>query len=791
MKTKNFRRTTALFFSLSLMVTTMHGQTYQQIANGVKVQIGCLDVDLQFYSPSIVRVMKSPEGEKMTKKSFSVIKTPEKTHFKVKKENNKIFLSSDSMTVCLNLETGKVAYTDFKGNCLLTEKDYGTQFTPVKYGDYETYMVRQAFLLDKDEPLYGLGQQQKGRMNQRNQKVVLRQENQVTSIPYIQSPKGYGVFWDNYSVTTFTDNLMETAFDSESGKCSDYYFMYGSSADQVVKCMRDLTGQAQMNSLWTYGFWQSREKYESQEQLLEVVKKYRDLKVPLDGIIQDWRYWGADDADWNGLMFNNPLFPDPKQMIDDVHKMNAHIAISVWPQFGRNTQVYKEFKDKNMLLSFNLWPGDVRLYDPFNPNARDIYWDYLNKNIYSLGMDGWWLDATEPEISDNDVNKYNQPTYAGPFRDVANAYPLATVGGVYDHNRKIAGNKRVYIFTRSAFAGQQRYGANSWSGDIKSSWEVLHNQISAGLNFSICGIPYWNTDIGGFNSCEYYPEGVKDPRFRELYVRWTQFGAFTPMMRSHGTCTPREIYQFGEQGSWEFNTLEKYIRLRYKMLPYMYSVAWDVTSNGGSFMRALFMDFPNDKNVFDINDQFMFGRSLLVAPVTEPMYVDNDRKEDFGMIKTKKVYLPEGTDWIDFWKGNKISGGQTVHREVPIDIIPIYVKAGSILPIGPDVQYAEEKKWDNLEIRVYPGADGEFLLYEDENDNYNYEQGMYSTILFEWDDTQKTLIIGKRNGEFPGMLKNRKFKIVVVNEEQGIGDMPASKVNKTVHYRGKQICVKF
>ncbi len=790
MKKKSVKRAICLFFSLPFLAVTTFGQTYQKTFNGVKAQVEHMDVSVEFYSPSIVHILKSPEGKEVSKKSFSVIKTPEQTSIAIKEEGNRIVLSSDSISVCLNLETGKVSYTDNKGRQLLTEKDYGTQFTPVTYGNDETYQVRQAFLLDEDEPIYGLGQHQKGRMNQRNQLVILRQENTVTSIPYIQSPKGYGVFWDNYSVTTFTDNVAETAFSSESGKCSDYYFMYGSTADNVVRNMRDLTGHVQMNSLWTYGFWQSREKYESQKQLLEVVQKYRDLKVPLDGIIQDWRYWGADDADWNGLMFNNPLYPDPKQMIDEVHKMNAHIAISVWPQFGKNTQVYKEFKEKNMLLTFNLWPGDVRLYDAFNPEARDIYWDYLNKHIYSLGMDGWWLDATEPEIFDGEVDKYNQSTYAGPYRDAANAFPLVTVGGVYDHNRKVSTDKRVYIFTRSAFAGQQRYGANSWSGDVKSSWEVLHNQISAGLNFSICGIPYWNTDIGGFNSCAYYPEGVNDPCFRELYVRWTQFGAFTPMMRSHGTCTPREIYQFGERGSWEFDALEKYIRLRYKMLPYMYSTAWDITSNAGSFMRALFMDFPNDKNVYDINGQFMFGRSILVAPVTEAMYVDKTKKEDFSTIKTKTVYLPAGTEWMDFWTGERLKGGQTVEREAPIDIMPLYVKAGSVLPIGPDVQYAEEKKWDALEIRVYAGANGEFLLYEDENDNYNYEKGLYSTILFSWDEATRMLTIGERKGEFPGMLKKRKFKLVLVDKNHGVGDKLSVKVNKTVNYTGKSIRIK-
>lgn len=774
---------------MSFVVSSVYAQSYQKINNGVNAHIGQMDVMISFYSPSIVRVLKSPEGIVYNKKSLSVIMEPGETDFSISERGNDVILKSDSLQVMLNLNSGKVSYSRFDGVRLLTEKDYGTQFTPVKFGEENTFQVRQAFLLDIDEPIYGLGQHQKGRMNQRNQKLVLRQENQVTSIPYIQSVKGYGVYWDNYSVTTFTDNVSETAFDSETGKCADYYFMYGRTADNVVKEMRKLTGQVQMNPLWTYGFWQSREKYESQKQLLEVVKKYRELQVPLDGIVQDWRYWGTADEDWNGLCFNNSEYPDPKQMIEDVHKMNAHIAVSIWPQFGPRTDIYKEFNSKKMLLPFTLWPGDVKAYDSFNPQARDIYWEHLNRNIYSLGVDAWWMDATEPEIFDDDPQKFNVETYIGMYRTVANAYPLATVGGVYEHNRRIAKEKRVYIFTRSAFAGQQRYGANSWSGDIKSTWEMLHNQISAGLNFSICGIPYWNADIGGFIACT-YPDGVKDPRYRELYIRWNQFGAFTPMMRSHGTCTPREIYQFGDRGSWEFDAIEKYIRMRYLMLPYMYSTAWNVTSNGGSFMRALFMDFPNDKKVLDMNDQYMYGKSLLVAPVTRSMYVTDDKIEDFSKVKTEPVYLPRGTEWYDFWTGEKFNGGQTVNREVPIDIMPLYVRAGSILPLGPDVQYAEEKKWDALEIRIYSGADAEFTLYEDENDNYNYEKGFYSIITFKWDDAKQILTITDRNGEFPGMLKKRKFKIVLVNKKQGIGDQLSESINKIVPYNGKSVRIQ-
>ena len=695
MKTKAY---IIFFLFWGMIIGTTSGKNYQEKDGGVQVFLPKMTVELRFYTPNILRVTKYPKAVQTSVPAvgFSVIKHPESVAFQLQERDSVVALTTDGLKASVSLKSGKICFENRDGNLLLTETEHGTQFTPISYDKVSTYLVRQAFRLDSCEAIYGLGQHQAGKMNQRNQALLLRQENTEIAIPFFQSTKGYGLF---------------------AGECVDYYFINGGNADNVIRGMRELTGQVPMNALWTYGFWQSRERYQSQEELVNVVKKYRELQVPLDGIIQDWQYWGTDQAFWNAIAFNNPKFSNPQKMVDEVHGLNAHIAISIWPSFGTKTNLYKTFQEKGMLLSLKGWPDSALPYDPFNPEARAIYWKAIKENMYSIGIDGWWLDATEPELNVKDYYAMKQNTYAGPYQKVANAFPIASVGGVYENQRKLSSDKRVFILTRSAFAGQQRYGATSWSGDVKSSWDVLHKQISAGLNFSICGIPYWNTDIGGFNSCEYYPEGVKDPRFRELYVRWTQFGAFTPMMRSHGTCTPREIYQFGEQGSWEFNTLEKYIRLRYKMLPYMYSVAWDVTSNGGSFMRALFMDFPNDKNVFDINDQFMFGRSLLVAPVTEPMYVDNDRKEDFGMIKTKKVYLPEGTDWIDFWKGNKISGGQTVHREVPIDIIPIYVKAGSILPIGPDVQYAEEKKWDNLEIRVYPGADGEFLLYEDENDN--------------------------------------------------------------------------
>ena len=764
------------------------GQFHRKTDNGVKLYLPTMEVELQFYTPDIVRVNKMPRNMQHFQKSFSVVKSPESVPFQVEEEQA-VVLKSSSLTVSLDLGTGRVSFMDSDGNRLLTETCQGAQFTPVSYDKVSTYVVRQAFHLEPDEVIYGLGQHQTGRMSQRNQTLLLRQENKEIAIPFFQSTKGYGLFWDNTAYTLFSDNEVETAFESQAGTGIDYYFINGGSADNVIRGMRKLTGEVQMNALWTYGFWQSKERYQSQEELVEVVKKYRNLQVPLDGIIQDWQYWGVEQSEWNAIEFNNPNYSNPRQMVADVHDLNAHIAISIWPSFGEKTNLYKTFKEKGMLLSLSGWPGGAFPYDSFHPEARDIYWKAIEKNMFSIGIDAWWLDATEPELDVKDYYAMNQNTYAGPYQQVANAFPIATVGGVYEHQRNLSADKRVFILTRSAFAGQQRYGAACWSGDVQSSWEVLQKQIPAGLNFSACGIPYWNTDIGGFFLGD-YPEGSNDMAYRELYVRWNQFGAFTPMMRSHGTGSPREIYRFGEKGTWAFDAIKKYIDLRYKLLPYIYSTAWNVSKQGDSFMRALFMDFPQDTTVYDMNNQYMFGRSLLVVPVTRPMYVDENRTVNLKNVQTTEVYLPAGVNWFDFWTGEQFAGGQQVAKETPIDKIPIYVKGGSILPMGPEVQYAEEKSWDALEIRVYPGADGVFSLYEDECDNYNYEKGLYSTITFHWNDVRKTLTVGERKGNYPGMLKKRKFRIVLVSNQQGAGDELAKHADKTVSYSGKEIQVK-
>jgi len=785
---------------LAINFSNSWSQSYQKTDMGLKTVINSVRIEIQFYSPSVVRILKWPEGKSFTKESLSVIMTPQKTELSIKQKADGLALESKQLKVQLNLKTGKISFSTPADGPLISEKDGSTAFTDFNDAGVMTYNVYQAFVLDKDEAIYGLGQQQKGKMVQRNLNLNMIQGNTDDYVPFFLSVKGYGLFWDNYSPTLFEDHAESTSFKSDVGDCIDYYIMFGGNADGVIACMRDLTGQVPMFPLWTFGYWQSKERYKSQDELVDVVKKYRELGVPLDGIIQDWQYWGNNYL-WNAMEFLNADYYNPQKMVDDVHKLNAHMIISIWNSFGPQTKQYKELDKIGALMDFQTWPqsgsdkwppnrdypSGVRVYDPFNPVARDIYWKYLNKGIFSLGMDGWWMDSSEPDHLDFKPSDFDNKTYLGSFRKVRNAFPLMTVGGLYQHQRSVSSDKRVFILTRSAFAGQQRYGANTWSGDVTASWDALRNQISAGLNFSLSNIPYWNSDIGGFFLSRFSGK-LNDAQYRELYTRWMQFGTFCPMMRSHGTDAPREIYQFGKKGDRVYDAIEKYLNLRYSLLPYIYSASWDVTANKSTMMRALMMDFANDKQALDINDEYMFGKSLLVCPVTKPMY-SIATKEDFSTLKSRELYLPKGTEWYDFWTGEKVTGGQSLSKESPIDIIPLYVKAGTILPIGPKVQYATEKNWDNLEIRVYEGAKGEFTLYEDENDNYNYEKGIFSTVVFSWDEAKKELTISDRKGTFPGIIAERNFNIICVTKNKGTGTDAVDKFDKVITYKGKKVVV--
>lgn len=748
---------------------------FRSVNNGIGTEITC-------YGAATVRVLKYPVGDSVRRQSLSVIRKPGGPEPDIRANGTHILLKTADILADFDAANNMIRFTDPNtGDVLLEEKPGGTQFTAVEDAGSPAFIVRQAFKLDTAEAIYGLGQQQNGRLNQRFQHNLLVQGNTKVSIPYFLSIKGYALFWDNYSPTLFNDNKWETSLESQVGHTVDYYFLRGRSADSVLGQMRALTGTAPMMPLWTYGYNQSKERYKSQFELVDVVRRYRALKIPLDGIVQDWQYWGKD-SNWNAMSFDPVHYPRPADMIDSIHRMNAHLFIVAWPGFGPQTAQYRELNAAHMLLHFATWPPNSGTlpYDVYNPVARDIYWRYLNKGIFSLGADAWWLDSSEPDHLDEKESDFDLATYLGSYRSVRNAFPLAHVSGVYDHQRATTATKRVSILTRSAFAGQQRYGANTWSGDIRSSWASFRRQIPAGLNFSLTGIPYWNTDIGGFFASDFvHKGGITNPEFRELYCRWLEFGAFMPLMRSHGTDIPREIYNFGHPGDTAFDAIARFIRLRYRLLPYVYSTAHDVTVSAGSIMRALFMDFPNDAHVWNNGEEYLFGKSLLITPVTH-----------MGQ-RTTSVYLPAGASWYDFWTGAVSVGGDSVRCPTPIDRMPIYVKAGTILPWGPDVQFAAEKKWTDLEIRIYRGADAHFTLYEDQGDGYDYENGASSEIGMNWNDASHTLTIAARKGSFPGMPVKRRFRVVLVDAQKGIGDQPSAHYDKMLNYSGRVLSVRF
>ena len=756
-------------------------------------------VQITFYSPSIVRVQKALDGNIYDKASLSVTMQPQplKVSYSQQKLNDNTVVDiykTDKLTVTV-LDDG-VMFKDNKGNVILSE--------------LVSDKLKQSFSIDKDEPIYGLGILQEGRMDLRGTDRRMIQGNTDDYCNIIQSIKGYGLFWDNYSPTTFRSSESSFTFESEVGDGIDYYFIWGGDADGVIAGIRQLTGTVPMLPLWSFGFMQSRERYKSSAELTNVLDRYRQEGVPIDVMIQDWQYWG-DNYLWNAMEFNNPDFSNPERWIKHIHDQNAKLMISIWSSFGPMTKPYRELQPKGMLLEFQTWPqsglsdwpprldypSGVRPYDPYSKEARDIYWNHLTR-LYNLDIDGWWMDSTEPDHLDFKEEDLDQPTAMGPFRNVRNAFPLMAVGGVYDNQRAMAnGNdKRVLILTRSVFAGQQRYGSNTWSGDVQSNWNSLRNQVPAGLNFALTGNPNFNSDLGGFFANSYNERSqdgsaTQNPLYQELYVRWMQYGVFCPMMRSHGTEVPRELYYYGSSGEPVYDALLGAVKLRYTLLPYIYSLAHDVNANNGTYQRALMMDFRDDHNVWNIGNEFMFGRSLLVAPVLEAKYTPERAMSksragigtvDFIEPKSTKVYLPAGTRWYDYETLQQYEGGQEIERSVNIKSIPLYVKAGSIVPIGPDVQWSTEKPWDDMEIRVFSGADGTFCLYEDEFDNYNYENGAYTTIDFKYDNKSRQLTIGARKGSYDGMIQQRTFRITVVTDGH-------KREVKTVTYTGKKISV--
>lgn len=577
---------------------------------------------------------------------------------------------------------------------------------------------------------------------------------------------------------------------SDAGDDINYYFVYGKNMDDVIAGYREVTGRATILPKWALGFWQSRERYKTQDELMNVVKEFRKRKIPLDNIVQDWFYWKEDQ--WGSHEFDPQRFPDPDNMIKELHeKYNTQFMISVWPKFYVGTKNYDLFNDKGWLYKQNVlnkqkdWIGYVStFYDAYNPQARELFWQLIDEKLYKKGVDAWWMDATEPDILSNtsidERMKINGPTAIGPTAKYFNAFALENARGVYEGQRKSDADKRVFILTRSSYAGLQRYAAVTWSGDVGARWHDLKNQVIAGVNFSMSGLPYWTMDIGGFAVEKRYEHATgKDlEEWREQMTRWYQFGAFCPLFRSHGQFPFREIYNVAPENHVAYKSMLYYDQLRYRLMPYIYSLAGKTYHDNYTIMRGLVMDFPTDAAVRNIGDQYLFGPSLLVSPVYE------------HGATSRNMYLPSTTGWYDFYTGNYLPGGQTITTAAPYERIPLFVKEGSILPVGPELQYTAEKPADPITLFVYTGRDGSFSLYEDGNTDYGYEKGQFSTIPFIWNEQQQTLTIGDRNGSFNGMLANRTFRIVWVSKKEVRGMEPDRIADNTIQYNGKKLTIK-
>ncbi len=728
---------------------------------------------LEVCSDSVIRVRYSATSSFSTRPNYVVIKERwPVVQWTMQTSDDAVTLTTSLVQVVVTKNDSAISFVDANGNPLVQEAS--RKLTPLKVNGEDTYRAESFVnIYGSHEALYGLGQHQAGVWNYRGESVDISQDNSNIAVPLMLSSKGYGIYWNNDSQSRFNNRFANYLYiSSEVADEIDYYFLYGPDFDKIIAGYRELTGQAPMFGKWAYGFWQCKNRYKSKEELLVVAKKYRDLHIPVDNIVQDWFWWNR-----KGEFVFNKNYPEPKGMIDTLHSENFHLMISIWPFFEPGSANY-DFMDKQgwFVEKFKYakppYHADgMAVYDATNADARKFYWDKVDEGLFKIGADAWWMDTTEPETEGQEENiLLSHKLAAGSGDRYVNVYPLLDTAAVHDGQRSASDAKRVFILSRSAFAGSQRNAVTAWSGDINSDWFSFRRQIPAGLNFSLSGIPYWTTDVGGFVF-----GSPDDPGFRELFVRWFQYATFNPILRVHGTRKPdeNELWSYGPDAE---KILVSFDRLRYRMLPYIYSLAWKTTSEGYTPMRPLVMDFREDVRAENTGDQFMFGPAFLVSPVTEPS------------ATTRQLYLPRGK-WYDFWRGTALEGGRALTAIAPLDEMPLYVRAGSILPLGPEQEWATEKPEDPIEIRVYEGADGDFSLYEDENDNYDYEKGQYALIPLHWDDARHMLTIGDRKGQFPGMIQQRSFRVVFVQENHGVGMGPEDRPDRVVQYSGSQIAI--
>jgi alpha-D-xyloside xylohydrolase len=729
--------------------------------------------------------------------------------FKVISDKEKTALQTDLLRVEYDNKTKNISFFDKKtGKQILTERSRA--FEPIEILNDKAYSISQAFSLYPDEAIYGLGQYQEGILNYRGQKANLVHANREIANPVLLSTNNYLIYWDNYSKTRFSDNQDGATFWSEVGDGISYYFIYGENMSDAIAGFRNLTGQAPMLPKSAFGFWMSKERYRSFDELTGVVAEYRKRNIPLDNIVQDWQYWGRDNKLWNSMEFNPGIgFDHPKEVIDDLHnKYNVKLTLSVWPGVGPATRIYQSLDSVGALFDVPTWAG-YKVVDIYNPKAQNIYWKYLCAGLYSKGVDSWWMDAAEPSFKEGQYqdrqeywSKQAGMTSIGTFARYLNTYSLVLSKILYNNLRNES-NKRVSILTRSAFAGQQKYGTSTWSGDIYASWDVFKKQIPAGLNLCMTGIPYWTTDIGGFivkkhdpkastgleavtdEQTSGYEKGLQDPAYLELYTRWFQYAVFNPMFRAHGTDVPREIWHFGEPGTPFYDAQLDMINLRYSLLSYIYSDSWKVTSQGGTMMRALAMDFTSDKKVYDNAGGFMFGDALLVYPVTKPMYYDRNGKTEKPNT-TISLYLPkhDGRFWYDLNSDKCYPAGTIITYNVPLNTIPVFAKAGTIVPRDQAAQYATAGDNSVMDIIIYSGKDATFTLYEDDYETYDYEKGLYSIIDIKWDEKKRELTFMAPKGELSPKMQSRTFNLKVYSPKT---NGTATKSEKSVTYLNKEV----
>ncbi len=808
-------------------------------AGAVVLAVGKTWLRITFVSESIARITVTEAKEFQTKPSLIVTATSMLSGYAISDTAEAFEVSTPALRLIVNKSTGAIQYFDSAGKLLLRESERGgknllskkvfrnvfksgTETAASQSIDgaraaatgFETVFDRDAFeaklefKFEDDEAIFGLGSHEEGYGNLRGKTQHLYQQNMKIVVPYFVSTRGYGVLLNCGSLMTFQDGPDGVCWWADVVDELDFYFIGGGSFDAVTKNLHTLTGKTPMLPKWAFGFAQSKERYVNARELVEVVREYRRRKIPLDLIVLDWKSW-PNGAGWGQKNFDPIRFPDPKALTGELHSLGARLMVSIWPIVTGDCPNQRELSERGLML------GNQSTYDAFSLEAREVYWSQVERGLFAQGVDAWWCDCTEPFEADWSgetkpelharllLNTEASKKYldAGQI----NSYSLLHSQGIYEGQRRAASAKRVVNLTRSGYAGQHRYATICWNGDICATWETLRNCIPEGVNFCATGEPFWTVDIGGFfinndpklwfwrgdyaegcrgltdmNALE--PDardtGCRDLGFWELYTRWLQYAVFLPMFRSHGTDAAREIWRFGDEGNLFYDTIAKFIRLRYALLPYIYSLAAQVTLDGRAMLRAVALDFPNDTATHYLTDQFLFGSALLVCPVTTPMYFGKNSQPITDVAKSRPVYLPAGTGWYDFWSEEFFAGRQTIAAVAPLEKLPLFVRAGSILPLTEPMQFVDELPAAPYEIRIYLGADGTFTLYEDAGDGYDYERGEFSLVNFSWNEAHHELFISARQGRFAGLVAERFLKIIFIS--------PTVRLVHEILYQGRE-----